>query len=74
MASNSGKIKKQDMVAAAIAGGKAKPTEGVAFVLERFGVTMTPDSFSQSKKTLAKKSKLEGGAPREAPKAEAAAE
>ena len=50
---------KQDMVAEAVNAGRDKPTAGVAYILERHGVTMTPDAFSQGKKVMAKKAKAQ---------------
>ena len=48
---------KQDLVAEAVNAGRDRPTAGVAYILGRHGVTMTPDAFSQGKKVMAKRAK-----------------
>ena len=56
-------LTKREMVQQAVAAGKAKPRDGVAWIKEQFGETMTPATFSVTKSQLREK-----GAPSGAPK------
>ena len=54
-AESEGKITKTEMVRQAIKNDKSKPQEGIAWILENFGVELTPSLFSTVKFSLQKK-------------------
>lgn len=56
MARRRTKVTKGEMVRQAIEGGASMPTEGVAWIKEKFGVAMKPNNFSNFKSTLSKAS------------------